>query len=115
MINLNVNARPDERFHLQDGPPVVVSHFDWGWLRRTKWAVANGRFVSWWFFGHLQWYHGDAKHDATRTCMYEHGQLGQPVEPNQYVMTTTPSELLAFRWRAKGPGGPPVVSDMGGT
>lgn len=115
MIDLYLNTRPDELFHLSNGPPSVVSHFDWGWLRRTRWDCNPGKFISWWFFGHLQWYHGTAKIDGTRTYMAWNGQLGEPrASQDQYVLTTTPSELLAFRWRTDKPK-PPFWNDQGGT
>jgi hypothetical protein len=104
MIDLMKNARVDERFHLQDGPPVIRRAFDWGWLRRTKWAGGPDVFVSWWLFGHLQWYHGTAKCDGTRTRMAWNGELGEKLSEHIYVMTTTPTELSAFRWRTNGPG-----------
>jgi len=104
LLNLHLNARPDERFHLQDGPPEIISSFDWGWLRRTVWRHAPGSFTSWWLCRRLQWYHGTAKCDGTRTRMGWEGQLGDRTMPNQYVITTTVSEMSAFRWRTKGPG-----------
>jgi len=113
-LDISKGARPDERFHLQTGPPVVASHVDWGWLRRTRWSCAPGSFTSWWLFGHLQWYHGTAKCDGTRTRMGWNGELGDPTAPDQYVITTTPSEMHAFRWRSKGPG-EPIWSNMGGS
>ena len=114
MINLHAGARPDERFHLSEGAPTIVSHFDWGWLRRTKWDCNPGTFVSWFLFGRGQFYHGDAKCDGTRTVMAWNGQLGDRVPETQYVLTTTPSEMHALRWRSNRPG-PPVWNDMGGT
>lgn len=113
-LDLLRGARADERFHVQDGPPVVVSHFDWGILRRTVWHSAPGRFTSWWLVGHLQWYHGTAKCDGTRTRMAWDGQLGDRLPMTRYVMTTTPAELSAFRWRTQGPG-PPVWDNQGGS
>ena len=103
-LDLTRGARPDERFHMQDGPPDIISGFDWGWLRRTVWQHAPGSFTSWWLCRRLQWYHGTSKCDGTRTRMAWNGELGVRSAPSQYVMTTTPSELLAFRWRANGPG-----------
>lgn len=114
MVQLTKNARPDERFHLQDGAPVRVSHVDWGWIRRTRWSFAPGSFTSWWFANHLQWYHGTAKCDGTRTRMGWAGQLGDPTAPTQYVITTTPSEMHAFRWRTNGPG-EPLWDNQGGS
>lgn len=82
--------------------------------RRTEWSVRTrdggfGRFVSTWWFGHLQVYAGDAKIDGTRTLMYRDGQLasdadGYVPDPALWVYTDKPAELNAFRWRAAGPG-----------
>jgi hypothetical protein len=119
-LNLHLNARPDERFYLQVGPPHLAAHFDWGWLRRTHWHCVDRSFTSWWFFGCLQWYHGSAKCDGTRTRMYWAGMLTDTPEGyykpdmNLYVMTMTPSELLALRWRRTGPG-EPTWDGMGGS
>jgi len=108
--------RADERFHLWSGEPTIKHHFDWGWLRRTCWVCGPNKFVSWWFFGHVQFYHG-IKIDGSRTFMGWNGQLGtsgEKTNSDQYVMTTTPKEKLAFRWRTEKPG-PPTWSDQGGT
>ena len=120
-LDLHKGARPDERFHLQRGQPTVKRHFDWTWLRRTSWKdirLVDGttaKWISWWFFNHLQIYHGTAKCDGTRSRMYWLGQLGNPPGGTEYyVMTTTPSEMWAFRWRTNSPG-PPVWDDMGGS
>jgi len=122
MFDLHDGAQPDERFHLQTGRPLIKAHFDVWLLRRTSWACltnpdgSEGRFVSWWLVGHLQWYHGTVKCDGTRTRMAWSGQLGEPrtMEQRDYVMTTTPAELWAFRWRLNGPG-EPVWDNMGGS
>jgi hypothetical protein len=105
--------RPDERFHIREGPPIIKSHFDWWILRRTCWKVKDDTFVSWFFFGHLQIYHG-IKIDGSRTYMGWNGQLGDKLDHNMYVMTTTPKEQFAFRWRTKRPGAP-IWSDQAGT
>ena len=110
MTDLMKGARPDEHFHLQAGPPVphVVRLLG---LRRTAWSnlfLSDGTpatFISWWLWK-LQWYHGTAKCDGTRTRMAWAGQLGDPVALDQYVMTTTPKEMHAFRWRSAGPSDP---------
>lgn len=78
--------------------PAVTAHFDWRMLRRTAWRVQNrdasyGVFISWWFFGHLQFYHGSSKCDGSESFKATH-----------IVMVDKPSELLAFRWRTAGPG-----------
>ena len=44
--------------------------------------------------------------------MMNNGQLGDAAPG--YVMTTTPKELAAFRWRSAGPG-EAVWSNMGGS
>ena len=59
-------------FYLTYYQPSLHHHFDWGVLRRTVWMVQNrdttfGHFTSWWFFGHLQWYHGTAKCDGSES------------------------------------------------
>lgn len=117
MVDLTIGARPDERFHLQHGAPFPRC-WTFGPIRRTAWGHlfhADGRagwFVSWWCWK-LQWYHGTVKCDGSRTYMYQHKQLGEPVDPEGYVMTTTPSELSAFRWRTGGPGDT-LWNNMGG-
>lgn len=80
-----------------------------GLYRKALWQVMNrdgsfGVFVSRWFLGHLQWYHGTAKCDGSQSIM-----------AGRIVMTDEPKELLAFRWRTSGPSGPPVWDNMGGT
>jgi hypothetical protein len=90
-------------FYFQYQQPQVKRHFDWGWLRRTSWRNIERRdgrratWVSWWFFGHLQWYHGTAKCDGSKS--YE--SLAEV--PGRYVMTDKPDEMLALRWRTNGP------------
>ena len=116
MIDLTKNARTDERFHTQVARPMPLG-WSFGPLRRTSWVgLLNpdgsfGWFVSWWFWK-LQWYHGSTKCDGTRTYMMNNGQLGDAAPG--YVMTTTPKELAAFRWRSAGPG-EAVWSNMGGS
>lgn len=118
MIDLMLGAQPYERFHLQYGRPTP-SQWSWGPFRRTWWYNlslpdgSKGTFVSWWI-GKLQWYHGTVKCDGTRTKMAWDGQLGDPTAANQYVMTTTPKELSAFRWREQGPS-TPTWDGMGGS
>lgn len=117
---LTKGARPDEQFHLQSVEPVphVIG---WRWfIRRTSWSHVYNRdgspgwFVSWAFFNRIQFYHGTAKADGTRTVMYRTGQLMDDHDTTSVVMTTTPKELLAFRWRSRGVDPTPVWSNMGG-
>ena len=116
MIDLTKNARTDERFHTQSMQPRWRQR-RWWFVRRTAWynmwvdRNTPGWFVSWWFWK-LQWYHGSTKCDGTRTYMMNNGQLGDAAPG--YVMTTTPKELAAFRWRSAGPG-EAVWSNMGGS
>jgi hypothetical protein len=116
MTNLLLNTRPDEQFHVQQAQPVP-KQWVWGPFRRTSWSAisdpdgATGWFVSWWVWK-LQWYHGSVKCDGTRTIMLNNGQLGDPT--TGYVMTTTPTELVAVRWRSQGPGDA-VWFNMGGS
>jgi hypothetical protein len=99
--------RPDEKFHVQVRQPRFEKK-TWfgGFIRKTFWYMlllpdgSPGTFVSWWIWN-LQWYFGTTKCDGTRTYMLNHGELGEP--ESGYVMTTTPSELHAFRWRSGGP------------
>lgn len=114
MLDLQRGARPTDQFYLQRGQPVPHTRTV-GPLRVTTWSNlfrADGTpatFRSWWI-GKLQWYSGTAKCDGTRTRMYWGGQLDDGVAPRYvpdaaaYVMTQTPAELSAFRWRAQGPG-----------
>lgn len=112
MLNLDKDVRPDEVgfFHRQMEEPVPHT-VQIGPYRRTTWTqITNkdgspGTFVSTWWWK-LQYYAGTTKCDGTRTFMLRHGQLGtSPDDPTDgYVMTTLPKELLAFRWRSKGPG-----------
>jgi len=110
MLDLHKNARPDERFHLQLGPPTpVVSNW---WLARiVRWQNVKladgtpGSFTNWWLFGNaIKWYTGTAKCDGSRTRMYWAGQLddsrGTPYVPDysQHVMTTTPKEMFTLRF-----------------
>ena len=118
MIDLMRGAQPYERFHLQEGIPTP-SAWVCGPCRRTTWTGlmqpdgTPGTFVSWWI-GKLQWYHGTVKCDGTRTKMAWTGQLGDSTLPTQYVMTTTPKEMHAFRWRVQGPS-VPTWDGMGGS
>lgn len=113
MIDLLKDARPDERFELSE-MPVVKHHFDIGLIRRTSWTLGINTFVSWWFLNHLQWYRGSAKCDGTRTRMAWAGQLGDKLDTRLVVVTTTPSEMSAFRIKANGPSAP-TWDDMGGS
>ena len=105
MLDLTLGARPNERFHLQL-PEPQASVWTFGPLRVVTWtSLVNpdgspGTFTSRWC-GRLQFYSGTCKCDATRTVMMRTGQLGDP-SPG-YVMTTTPRELWALRWRSAGP------------
>ena len=116
MLQLTKGARPDEIFHIQAEQPVPTQ-WSSGPFRRTTWSHlalpdwSPGTFVSYWI-GRLQYYHGTAKCDATRTVMLNTGELGEPTPG--YVITTTPSEMHAFRWRTKGPE-EPVWTNMGGS
>lgn len=100
-------------FYEQSLQPTVKAHVDWGVLRRTSWThivQRNGEkahFVSWWFLGHLQVYHGSAKNNGSLSDLSQ--------EPPVYTMTDKPSELRTVRWRSHGPNGPPAWNDMGGT
>jgi hypothetical protein len=109
-------ARTDEKFHVQSPQPTYVqSRFLL--YQKTTWSnLVNpdgsaGSFVSIWVWN-LQWYYGTTKCDGTRTYMLNKGELGDPT--TGYVMTTTPKELLAFRWRAQGPGSA-AWNNMGGS
>lgn len=116
MLDLSKGARPDERFHRQEAQPIPHQQI-WGLIRKTTWSQLTnadgsvGTFTSWWIHK-LQYYSGTTKCDGTRTIMMNTGQLGDPTPG--YVMTTTPTELQAFRWRAKGPG-EAIWSNMGGS
>lgn len=127
MLQLDKGARDDERGHFFLGPEPVLHSFKAGRFgyREAVWSVPKadgerGWFVSRWWFGHLQYYRGDAKCDGTRTRMYWQGQLddgqGEPYQPHlsQYVYTDLPRELWAFRWRQGGPG-EPRWDNMGGS
>jgi hypothetical protein len=110
-LQLNDGARPDEKFHIQHGVPQILKHFDYKVIRRTVWSLVDGYFVSLWLFNHLQIYYGTMKCDGSRTYWAWKNRLTQPGE---YVITTTPKELVAFRWRKASPG-IPVWDNMGGT
>ena len=124
MLDILLRARPDERFHLQIGQPISVV-WEWGPFRRTTWTNiflpdgTPGAFVSWWFWK-LQIYHGTTKCDASRTIWYwneqldDGNQLPYAADPSRYVMTTTPKEMLAVRWRAGGRQ-PVEWNNMGGS
>lgn len=125
MLNLHLNAREDERFHLQTGAPTPhVTRFLIG--KRIRWTGlflfdgSPGEFVSWWLFGNgLHWYRGTAKIDGTRTRMYWWGQLddgyGEKYVPDstQYVVTTTPKEMRSVRFFVDP--GEPTWDNMGGS
>lgn len=66
------------------------------------------------FFWGGQCYFGSAKCDATRTFAYWASQYGEPVDKNKYVMTATPKEMMAFRWRSNGSDKEVIWTDMGG-
>lgn len=119
-MNLYLNARPDEVFYLQDGEPQP--HW-WGvrWLVRRVWwtnifdaSNDHATWVSWTFLWFFHFYHGTAKCDGTRTAMYWSGQLGEPRNDSKYVMTATPKEMLAVRFRRNGMDAVPVWNNMGG-
>ena len=104
-----------EKYHyfaLENYQPFLIqfrARRYFGLYRKAVWQVMKrdstmGLFISRWFFGHLQWYHGDAKCDGSLS-----------ITNKRIVMTDEPSELLAFRWRKLGPSGPPVWDNMGGT
>lgn len=124
MLDLHKGARPDERFHLQDGPPVpTVKRFLFNklvtWSNLILPDGSAGKWSSWWLIGNaLHWYKGNCKCDGTRTRMYWNGQLddGQGVpykpDPNKYVMTTTEKEKFSVRFFTDP--GDPVWDNMGG-
>jgi hypothetical protein len=119
-LDLHYLARPDERFHLQTCEPQPRVWGSLRFIRRVSWdRVYNpdgsrGWFVSWSLCDRLQWYHGTAKADGTRTYMYRTGQLGEPYDTHSVVMTTTPTELRALRWRSRGMDPVPHWTNMGG-
>jgi len=107
MLDLMKGARPDEKFHVQTWRPrFALKTWLGGFIRKTSWYMlllpdgTPGQFTSWWVWN-LQWYRGTTKCDGTRTYMLQAGQLGEV--GHGYVMTTTPKELHAFRWRRTGP------------
>lgn len=111
-------ARSDERFHVQLMQPSVKRHLDWlplfkftSWVNLTKADGSPGSFCSLWIY-RLQIYWGSSKCDPTRTSWLNTGQLGDPTPG--YIMTTTPKEMWAFRWRTEYRK-PPVWTDMGGS
>ena len=119
MLDLNKDARPDERFHLQTPQPTCSG---WGrdWFYRSvTWQdiyLPNGkpgRFTTHVLLWFIRWYAGTVKCDATRTYMYRSGQLGEPYD-NQYVMTTTPKEMLSVRLRWRSPRYREWWDNMGG-
>jgi hypothetical protein len=124
MQNLYLNARPDERFHLQMGPPIPhVTRL--GLVKRVTWSNlilpdgSPGHFTSWWVLGNaIHWYRGNVKCDGTRTRMYWAGQLDDGELPHyvpdltKYVMTTTQKEKTSVRFFTKP--GDPVWDNMGG-
>lgn len=125
MLDVHKGARPDERFHLQTGPPVpsvlnlwVVKRIVWRHLFLAD--GSPGTFTSWWVMGNaLHWYQGTVKCDGTRTRMYWAGQLDDGLPPTyrpdtrQYVMTTTPKEKFSLRIFVNP--GEPVWDNMGGS
>lgn len=125
MLNLHLNARPDERFHLQVGQPVP--HVTNLWIvKRVTWShifledSTPGMFVSWWVIGNaIHWYKGTVKCDATRTHMYWNKQLDDGLPPMyrpdkmKYVMTTTPKEQFSVRFFVDP--GEPTWEGMGGS
>ena len=126
MLNLHLHARPDERFHLQDGPPVPHVWTLFGIMKRVTWSNlfledgTPGFFTSWWIFGNaVHWYRGTAKIDSTRTFMYWNGQLDDGTKPssvpdkNKYVVTTTKKEQFSVRFFVDP--GEPVWTNMGGS
>ena len=129
MLNLHKGARPDEKFHLQIGRPQIKNQWVW-WkiFRFTTWnnvytlqdhGTKKGYWWSLWLFNRLQIYWGNTKCDATRTHMYWNHQLDNDAhQVGWYVMTTTPKEMKAVRWRSKGPNKnthpEQAYSDMGG-
>ena len=125
-LDLHKGARQDERFHLQLGMPVPTVTHVWGFYKRVTWenlTLPNGMTGTWvshWLIGNaLYWYRGTCKCDGTRTRMYWGGQLddgtGMPYvpDPHQYIMTTTPSEMLSVRFFMKSSA--PAWDAMGGS
>jgi len=125
MLQLQKGARPDERFHLQTGPPVPHVTNLW-FMKRVTWSnlfLADGTpgsFASWWIIGNaIHWYKGTVKCDATRTQMYWHEQLDDGAwppytpDPAKYVMTTTEKEKFSVRFFVDP--GEPTWSNMGGS
>src|SRR6267143_520068 len=104
MYDLTKGARPDEIFHVQIAQPTPWTT-GWGPWRKTTWNNllnpdgSDGSFTSCWLWK-FQCYYGTTKCDGSRTIMLNTGQLGD--QTPGYIMTTTPSELKAFRWRVKG-------------
>jgi len=126
MTDLMKGARPDERFHLQTGPPVPHVWTLFGVFKRVTWSNlfledgTPGVFTSWWVIGNaIHWYKGNVKCDATRTFMYWKGQLDDGVaipyapDPKAYVMTTTSKEKFSVRFFVDP--GEPVWTNMGGS
>lgn len=126
MLQLTKNARPDEHFHLQTGPPVPHITNYLGIIKRVSWSHlfledgTPGFFTSWWIIGNaIHWYKGNVKCDATRTHMYWGGQLDDGVfptyvpDPKKYVMTTTKKEKFSVRFFVDP--GEPVWTNMGGS
>ena len=126
MLDLHKGARPDERFHLQVGEPMVVVTTEW-WGRSVRWynlILPDGSYGVWqsyWIrlFGYwVHWYQGTCKCDGTRTRMYWDGALDDGIAPfytqslELYVMTTTPKEMFSVRFG--GVPSEPVWDNMGG-
>lgn len=115
MLQLNKGARPDEKFHLQTGPPVPHVMNLWI-MKRVTWSNlfldpkeyppnTPGEFVSWWFLGNaIHYYKGNVKCDATRCHLYWDKKLDDGIgeeyvpDPNEYVMTTTEKEKFSVRF-----------------
>jgi hypothetical protein len=114
MIDLQRDARPDERFHLS-GAPTMSTYGRWDWLyRRVEWYFPAGQHfhtsILLWVF---RWYRGEAKVDGTRTQAYWAGVYGQPVYPSLYVATTTDKEMFSVRLSVSKPDRERVLN-MGG-
>jgi hypothetical protein len=130
-LNLYKDAKIGEKFHLQPTQPLYVEeYFKWGCgrVRQVKWFGLKtdkneiGIFNSWTLrlydiddnhFRAIQYYKGTVKCDGSRSKMLFNGQLGGTAfEQLMYVMTTTPSELMALR--IKKIDKVPVWNNMGG-
>jgi hypothetical protein len=121
VLDIAKGAREDERehFHLMRGAPTYYQ-YKFGPFRKTVWRMpfmGGSYFTSYWFWK-IQFYTGNCKVDGTRTTMYWLGQLDDGGFPpyisntQQYVVTTHPKEMKAFRFRRNGPG-EPAWNNMG--